>query len=407
MRVRILLLSQFYPPITGGEERHVRNLAASLSHRGHTVSVVTQWVPGTADSEITDDNVTVYRIKGLLQRFSGLFSENERRHAPPFPDPELVAGLRRMVVQFNPDVVHAHNWLVRSFLPLKSWSGASLVVTLHDYNLICPKKNFLYNGKACDGLRVVKCWSCTVYHYGKAKSVVTTLGNFTFVCVERRTVDKFIAVSHSVARYNRLAEFELDYEVVPNFIPDDVTVLRSDPDPCVDQLPVNFILFVGDLMRLKGVPVLLDAYAQLEGAPPLVLIGRRGPGMPDTLPPNVYQFGLWSHNAIMHAWDRCLFGVLPSTGLEASPTVVMEAMASGKPVVGTSIGGIPDIIVDGETGFLVRPDDVGTLRAALQTLLSNRDMVTRMGQTSLKHIAKFKAGSVVPQIERVYQTCSA
>src|SRR5258706_14582976 len=109
----------------------------------------------------------------------------------------------------------------------------------------------------------------------------------------------------------------------------------------------------------------------------------------------------------MHAWDRCLFGVLPSTGLEASPTVVMEAMASGKPVVGTSIGGIPDIIVDGETGFLVRPDDVGTLRAALQTLLSNRDMITRMGQTSLKHIAKFKAGSVVPQIERVYQTCSA
>ena len=402
--MRILLLSQFYPPIVGGEERHVRNLAASLNRRGHTVSVATKWVPGAAESEISD-NVRVHRLKGLLQRFSGLFSENERRHAPPFPDPELVAGLRRLVGQFKPDVVHAHNWLVRSFLPLKSWSGIPLVVTLHDYDLICPKKNFIHNGKVCEGPHLGKCWSCAGNHFGNVKSIVTTLGNFTFSYVERRTVDKFLAVSHSVARYNRLAEFGLDHEVIPNFIPDDVAVLSSDPDPCVDQLPAQFILFVGDLMHLKGVPVLLDAYAGLEGAPPLVLIGRRGPGMPDTLPPNVYQFGPWSHNAIMHAWDRCLFGVLPSTGLEASPTVVMEAMASGKPIVGTSIGGIPDIIVEGSTGFLVPPDDVGALRDALGELLADPDMLTRMGQASLEHIAHFKAGSVVPQIERVYQAC--
>jgi glycosyltransferase involved in cell wall biosynthesis len=82
----------------------------------------------------------------------------------------------------------------------------------------------------------------------------------------------------------------------------------------------------------------------------------------------------------------------------------MEAMASGKPVVSTSIGGIPDIIIDGSTGILVPPGDVGALRNALQELLTNRDIITRMGQTSLKRVAQFKSGSVVPQIEQVYRT---
>ena len=162
--MRILLLAQFYLPIIGGEERHVRNLATTLSRRGHTVGVATLWVPGTCDTETTHDNVTIYRIKGSLQRLSGLFVEHERRHAPPFPDPEVVAGLRRIVTQFKPDVVHAHNWLVNSFLPLKSWSGASLVVTLHDYSLICPKKNLMHVGKVCGGPHMAKCWHCAATH---------------------------------------------------------------------------------------------------------------------------------------------------------------------------------------------------------------------------------------------------
>jgi glycosyltransferase involved in cell wall biosynthesis len=402
--VHILLLSQFYPPITGGEERHMRNLATALARRGHTVGVVTLWFPGACDIEITDENVTVHRIKGSLQRLSGLFLENERRHAPPFPDPESVVALARIVAQFKPDVVHAHNWLVNSFLPLKSWSGASLVVTLHDYSLICPKKNLMRAGEFCDGPHLVKCWQCAGDHYGIVKGVVTTLGSFGSSYIARRTVDKFLAVSHAVARHNRLAESGVDHEVIPNFIPDDVAVLSPDVEPCVGELPDEYILFVGDLIRLKGVPVLLDAYAGLSNAPPLVLIGRRGVDMPDTLPPNVYQFGIWSHQAIMHAWDKCLFGVAPSTGPEACPTVVMEAMASGKPIVSTNIGGTPDIMLDGATGILVPPGDVGALRNALHELLTNRDIIARMGKTGLQHVAHFKSGSVVPQIEQVYRT---
>jgi glycosyltransferase involved in cell wall biosynthesis len=407
--VRILLLSQFYPPILGGEERHVRNLALALSRRGHDVTVATQWIPGTSAIEFVE-NVVIHRIKGLIQRFSGVFAEHERRHAPPFPDPELVAGLRRLVVQFKPDVVHAHNWLARSFLPVKLWRDVPLVVTLHDYSLICPKKNLIHNaihtGEICSGPQLAKCCHCASDHYGKVKGVVTTVGKFAFSRLERRTVDKFLAVSHSVVRHSRLAEMGINYEVIPNFIPDDVAVLSPDVDPCVDQLPEHFILFVGDQSPLKGVPVLLNAYAGLTDAPPLMLIGRRGAVLPKTLPPNVYQLDPWPHTAIMHAWHRCLFGVAPSTWLDACPTVVMEAMACGKPVVATDLGGTPDIINE-SSGILVPPGNVGALRDALQKLMTNRDMITRMGRASLERVGGFKAGSVVPQIERVYQACAA
>ena len=94
--MRILLLSQFYPPVIGGEERHVRNLGAALAQRGHEVCVGTLRRPGSPDVEM-DGAVRVHRLSGTLQRLSGLHVDSERRHAPPFPDPELMLALKRLV----------------------------------------------------------------------------------------------------------------------------------------------------------------------------------------------------------------------------------------------------------------------------------------------------------------------
>jgi len=143
--MRILLLSQFYPPVIGGEERHVRSLGAALAQRGHHVSVGTLMHPGSTETQL-DGAVRVHRLRGTLQRVSGLHADSERRHAPPFPDPELVLALKRLIAREKPDIVHAHNWIYASFLPLTVLSGARLVVTLHDYGLVCAKKNFMHLG---------------------------------------------------------------------------------------------------------------------------------------------------------------------------------------------------------------------------------------------------------------------
>src|SRR5579859_3943763 len=105
--MRILMLSQFYPPIIGGEENHVRNLSRNLVVRGHEVSVVTLLHPGMAEYE-EDGGLRIYRVRGLAQRGGVLFEKGERRHAPPVPDPEAVLALRRVVKKVRPEIVHAH-----------------------------------------------------------------------------------------------------------------------------------------------------------------------------------------------------------------------------------------------------------------------------------------------------------
>jgi glycosyltransferase involved in cell wall biosynthesis len=403
--MRILLLSQFYPPIVGGEERHVRNLAAALAQRGHTVSVATQWTPlAKAEAADSDGDVRVHRIRGLLQRLPSLFAESERRHAPPFADPELVIRLMRIVAEEKPDIVHAHNWLLASFLPLVGWSKAGLVVTLHDYGLVCPKKNLVRHEQICAGPRLRECLPCASAHYGASKGCITVAGSIATRVWAMRNVSRFIAVSHAVARHSRLKERGARFSVIPNFVPDNVSAPCGETDPRLRSLPQGgYILFVGDLMRLKGIDVLLQAYARLARAPALVLIGRRCRDTPSVLPRNVHIFSMWPHHAIMQAWRRCLFGVLPSTGPEACATVVMEAMASGKPVVATDIGGMPDLIGDGKTGFLVPPGEAVPLTQAMQRLVDDRDLVTRMGAEGLVKAEQLKAASVVPQIERIYR----
>jgi glycosyltransferase involved in cell wall biosynthesis len=401
--MRILLLSQFYPPVIGGEERHVRNLGAALSRRGHDVSVGTLRRPGSADVEL-DGTVRVHRLRGTLQRLAGLHADSERPHAPPFPDPELTISLKRLVVVERPDIVHAHNWIYASFLPVKAMTGIPLVVTLHDYGLICAKKNLMYNGKyICDGPTLPKCLSCATRHYGLVKATATTLGNLATASVVGHLVNRFIPVSYAVARHTGLARRGATYEVVPNFVPDDIELVGLEDSSVCDLPGDGFILFVGDMMRLKGIDVLLKAYAELERAPPLVLIGRRVSDSPTDVPPNVHILGPQSHSAIMHAWKRSLFGVLPSVGPEACATVIMEAMASGKAVIASDVGGMPDIVDHDETGLLVPPGDVQALAGAMQTFLDDRVLLSRLATRSLAKVRHLKAGPIVARIEQIYQ----
>lgn len=402
--MRILMLTQFYPPIIGGEEQHVRNLGGALVARGHHVSVATVHSPGTPEFDV-DNGVRVYRIRGTMQRVERLFTDAGRAFAPPFPDPEFVRSLCRVIATERPEIVHAHNWLIHSFLPLKAWSKAKLVLTLHDYGLICAKKRLMYDGAPCSGPAPIKCLRCSANFYGPLKGVPTLLANAADGIIERRMVDKFLPVSRAVAIGNRLDDSHLPYEIIPNFVPDDIDQLRGDVEPYLAQLPEGeYILFVGDLSIDKGIETLLRAYATLSGSPPLVCIGRRHPETPTELPDNVRILEHWPHDAVMWAWSRCQIAIIPSIVPDSCPTVAMEAMALGKPIVASRTGGLPDIVRDNETGLLVTPSSVEDLRAALATLLADHSLRQRMGGAGRERVKHFQAGAVVQRIEAVYRS---
>jgi glycosyltransferase involved in cell wall biosynthesis len=217
----------------------------------------------------------------------------------------------------------------------------------------------------------------------------------------------FLPVSQAVAISNGLLGSRLPFQVIPNFIPDDVGVPQSDTKPYLMQLPAeDYLLFVGAFTRQKGVDVLLSAYSALSHPPSLVLIGyetRDSSLLLRDCPANVFVFKNWPRYAVMEAWRRSIIALLPTVGPESCPTVVMEAMSTECPVIASRIGGLTDLVDDGETGLLVEPGNSSSLQQAIDYLLTKPDLRRQMGQAGLRKVVEFQASTVVPRIEHIYE----
>ena len=309
-----------------------------------------------------------------------------------------------MVDRERPDVVHGHDWLARSALPLRRPAGRALVMSLHYYTLSCPKKTLLFrDGTLCSGPGPRKCLGCAGEHYGRAKGAGIVAGNRWGAAAERRRVDLFLPVSQATADGNGLDERGLPYEVLPNSVPDPPP-LDGEERELLAALPDDgFLLYVGDLRAEKGIHVLLDAYRGLEGAPPLVLIGKRWPQSPTELPPGVRFLENWPNAAVREAQRRCRALVVPSVWAEPFGAVVIEALAAGRPVVAARAGGIVDLVADGENGLLVARGDAGALRGALARIVSDDALVDALARGASASAERFGAAAVLPRLERAYE----
>ena len=403
--MRILMLAQLYPPFLGGEERFAQDLSVALAARGHDVAVVTSWQTGTEPFAF-DRGVRVHRVRSAMQRASFLHADPGRTQMPAFPDPEATLAVRRILAVERPDIVHALNWMVFNYLPFAAGNAAKLVLSVCDHSYLCPKKKLIYQDAPCDGPGLTKCLGCTKEHYGLVKGVVTLSSLWAMRQLERRAVDLFLPVSASVAAVNHIADAGKPYHVVPNFVADDITMPHGNNQPYLDQLPQgDFLLFVGAFGRYKGVDVLLEAYLKLTDAPPLVIIGYETSEYPvqtTDVPANVIVLKNWPNHAVMEAWRRSSIALVPSTWAEPFGIVALEAMAMGKPIIASRIGGLPDIIVDGESGLLVRTDDATELSAAMQRLITDLALRQRLGNAARDRVELFKASVVVPQYEAAY-----
>ncbi len=399
--MRILLVTDFYPPYLGGVEVLVSTLASELARRGHEVSVATL-AGRTGAGGDGDEGVSVHRVRPAVHRAPWLFSHDDRPWAPPVPDPVAVASLRAIVNDERPDVVHGHDWLARSFLPLKRQAGPRLVASLHYFTLSCPKKNLMHNGTPCTGPAPRKCLACAGRHYGRVKGGAVTLGQGLFAPLEARLVDLFLPVSRATAEGNGLVTKRLPYEVIPNFV-----VPAADPsrhEELLQALPSEpYLLFVGDIRRDKGVDVLLDAYARLRRRPPLVLIGEVWPDTPRHLPPGAVIHDGWPNAAVREAMRRCLTLVAPSVWPEPFGLVVVEALAAGRPVVASDIGGISEIVRDGQEGLLVPAEDAPALVAALDTLVGDPEAREQLAAGAERRAQAYAPDVVTPRFERAYE----
>jgi glycosyltransferase involved in cell wall biosynthesis len=412
--MRVLLVTDFYWPYLGGVEQHVRSLAQSLAGRGHQVTVATLTGKDLPDEE-QDGDVRVRRLRSVSQRFPRLFTSPDRPWAPPIADPAITWQLRKLIIAHRPDIVHGHDWLSRSFLPLRRWSenryGTRFVSSLHYYTLSCAKKNLMQTARIdgtqtpCTGPGAAKCLACASRHYGVATGVVTATANMLGAAAERRGASTIVAVSAATARGNGLGPDNDKTVVVPNFLPDiSSTNQPLEIESRMALLPAgDFMIFAGDLRPMKGLDVVLEAYDGLATSMPLVLIGKSWPDTPTTLPKGVIVHDRWPNAAVIEAFRRSTIAVVPSVWAEPFGIVVIEAMAGGTPVVASNVGGIPEIIEDGISGLLVPPGDAPALRQALSGLIADPARRLAMGEAARRRSEDFTAERVVPALERAYR----
>lgn len=410
--MRLLLVTDHYPPFIGGAQRQSYLLARHMAAQGHEVNVVTPWHGGLPAREETE-GIVVHRVRQLRTAIPALVRDRRQRHQPPFPDPVTVANLRRIIRETRPELVHAHGWVAYSAAAALAGQRIPLLLSARSYGYFCATRTMLHKGLPCTGPAPRKCLACASRDYGVLKGVVAV----ATVAAGRPLLVRKMTGLHGVGTYVHDVNFdylggdrmEADQQLVRATIPSVVDV-GSSPDGTpieahLARLPKQpYILFVGAFRRPKGLEVLFEAYRRLESPPPLVLIGtfERDCPHPATFPPGTVVLTEVPHPAVMSAWDRALFGVMPSLWREPFGTVVAEGMSRGRPVIGTQIGGHADII-DEDSGILVPQGDVDALEQAMRGLIEDPDRREAMGRAARLRAQLFAAESVLPRFEQVYR----
>lgn len=389
------MVTQFYPPVAGGQEQHVRNLAQALVERGHCVEVVTIAVDGVVGTSL-DGAVPVHRVRTTAQHVPRLYSDPVRPHAMPIMDPGLRSAIGRLLAAGQFDILHAHDWSIGSAIGPARRSGVPVVLTQHDYSHICATKRLMRGGDVCPGPTPIACLRCSSSWHGSVVGPVVALANALGRRTRTRQVDTFVPVSSVVAVSTGLPG-RSHHAVIPNFVPDDLVLHEAAPHAD------GPIVFVGDLSRDKGIEVLLEAHRRLGGLPHLVLAGRVLDDTPLDLPDQVELRGLLDHASVIDLMQTACVVVVPSIVPDCCPTVVLEAMAVGRPVVAAASGGIVDLVDHGVTGLLVDPGDPVVLSTALSTIVNDRDVAAAMGRRALDRARSFTASAVVGRIEEQYE----
>lgn len=395
--MRILQISDLYPPVPGGMELAVAAISTELARRGHEVEVLTQaglLAAGTA----AEDGVTVQRVSGVASRVSLGYADAAVRFHPPLPDPWIVREVRRALARFRPDVVHVHGWIAYSVLAALPRRDTPLcVVGLHDYSQPCAKKTFVdRSGQVCTGPELAKCLACAADHFGAARGVPVVLGMRSSAPLYRRA-DVFVANSRAVAASASVAA---DRSVV---IPPPVMPARSSPGrPSFLPAADGFVMFVGSLSPNKGIDVLLAAHDSGGLGAPLVVLGPRRHDSPTRWPAGVTVVHDVPHDQVLAAWPHAAVAVVPSVWPEPFGMVAVEAMTAGVPVVASATGGLVDIVDDGVTGLLVPPGDAAALAAAVRKLVDNPDEARRLGRAAAARAGRFATPTVVDDLEALY-----
>ena len=222
-----------------------------------------------------------------------------------------------------------------------------------------------------------------------------------------RAADRVVSVSEASAVVLRERFGANTVEVLPNAFPAAPASGRGADPAGPGQLRV---LYVGGFANpVKGGAVLLEALPRLQQAHPGAAVTLAGPGEPANgavTAAGARWAGWLDPEAKRRELDAADVFVLPSTS-EGLPVALLEAMAHGKAVVATTVGGVPDVVADGGDGVLVPPGDPGVLAEALVALAGDPERVRRLGRAAAERARRRGPEDLADDLDRIYRELTA
>jgi glycosyltransferase involved in cell wall biosynthesis len=283
---------------------------------------------------------------------------------------------REQLEETKPDIVHIHNtWF--SLTPAIAYearrAGIPVVMTLHNYRLSCANGQFFRNGGECTDCLGGSAFNgllhrCYQHSFTTSAFAAANTGIHRQLGTWAKNVDLFLCLTEfAKARF------------IEAGLPADKLYIRhnciADPgERTVRASKSHQLAYIGRLAGEKGVSGLLEAWrlARVEGFELLVIgDGPEREALEAMHVPGVLFTGRYDHRAVLETLRsvRCL--LLPSVWFEGEPMIVVEALAAGTPVLGSDLGGVPELLGHGSAGWLAKAGDVGAWRMSLEDLGDN------------------------------------
>lgn len=379
--MKVLIVNKFLYP-NGGSETYIFKIGKKLAENGHEV----QYFGMEHEGRIVGNRVESYtssmdfhtgKIGKLLYPFKIIYSLEARRK------------LRPVLEDFAPDVVHLNNFnfqLTPSILyeieryEKKSGKQIRIIYTAHDYQLVCPNHLLLrpleYEPcERCLQKGFQECIRGRCIHGSRIKSILGYMEGTLYKKLHTyRKLDAVICPSRFLR--DRLAQYEDLRDkllVMHNFV--DKEDMQEEGDP-QKETSGRYALYFGRFCQEKGVGTLLQVCCSLPQIP-FVFAGSGPMEEEVNAVKNVENRGFVSGEALYRLIAEAAFCVVPSEWYENCPFSVMESQIYGTPVLVSAIGGIPELVKDGETGELFTPGNVDELREKTEKLWKDRERLGR------------------------------
>lgn len=387
----VLLNDDALPSARGGAAVVVEHLRRSYRKLGHEVTLVT--VHGE-EGGIREENDGIGRIFAVPARY-----DRRRRHRHCVsPSAPVLGRIAAVLRECKPDAVHAHN--LHEFLTYGALRAARahterLILTAHDTFLVSfgRVRGPAFEGDTLAGrphrMRLRE-------HFEAAGRRYWPLRNYLIRKILHETGTQVISISDALRDFlnaNGIPETVTIHngtEVLPPVPDTEVAAFRKEK-----KLNDMVILYGGRMSEDKGSAALLAAFCQVRKRCPqaqLLLAGdpERITPLLERLPTEeregMVPAGWLTREQMRLAYAASTVATTPSLYLDPFNLMNIEAMAEGVPVVGTCFGGTPEIIVDGETGFVINPRDTTGFAKHLITLLQDRGKAREMGERGRQRV---------------------